>query len=94
MAEIMIDASDLKREGTEVINALANFLKEKTSVDVTIDGKKMTVKGEGISVNKKYIRVVVKKFLHKHELKEGFRVISDEEENTLRVKEKKGHEEE
>ncbi|MCW4048029.1 MAG: 60S ribosomal protein L22 [Candidatus Bathyarchaeota archaeon] len=95
MAEIVIDASGLKNEGNEAIQALVDFVKEKTGAEVTADGLKLTVKGEGAAVSKKYLRVVVKKFLHKRELKEGFRVISDnEEENTLKVKERKTYEEE
>jgi hypothetical protein len=95
MTEIMIDASGLKGEGNETIQALAAFLKEKTSAEVSADGQKLTVKGEGAAVSKKYLRVVVKKFLHKRELKEDYRVISDsEEENALKVKERKTYEEE
>jgi hypothetical protein len=93
MTEITIDASELKEEGSKTIQALADFLKEKTSADVTTEGKKITVKGEGEAVAKKYLRVLLKKFLHKRELKENFRIISDEE-NTLKVKEKKTFEEE
>jgi pyruvate/oxaloacetate carboxyltransferase len=94
MSEIKIDASELKGEGNETIQALADFLREKTSADVKTEGKKMTVKSEGDIVTKKYMRVLLKKFLHKRELKETFRVISDDEENTLKVKEKKVYEEE
>lgn len=94
MSEINIDASELKEEGNEVIQALAEFLKEKTSADVKTEGKKMTVKSEGNAVTKKYLRVLLKKFLHKRELKESFRIISAEEESMLKVKEKKVYEEE
>ena len=93
MAEILIDASELKEEGSKAIQALADFLKEKTSADVATEGKKITVKGEGEAVTKKYLRVLLKKFLHKRELKENFRIISGEE-NTLKVKERKTFEEE
>ncbi len=93
MTEITIDASELKEEGSKTIQALADFLKEKTSADVTTEGKKITVKGESETVAKKYLRVLLKKFLHKRELKENFRIISNEE-NTLKVKEKKTFEEE
>jgi Ribosomal L22e protein family len=93
MAEIMVDASELKEEGSKAVQALADFLKEKTSADVTTEGKKITVRGEGKAVTKKYLRVLLKKFLHKRELKEDFRIISGEE-NTLRVKERKAFEEE
>jgi len=93
MVEMKIDASELKNEGKDVITELADFLKEKTGAEVTIESKKVTVKGEGATVSKKYLRVLVKKFLHKRELKDSFRVISDEED-TLKVKERKLYEEE
>jgi hypothetical protein len=66
-------------------------MKEKTGAEVTEESRKVTVKGEGAAVSKKYLRVLVKKFLHKQELKEYFRVIS--EEDTLKVKERKLEEE-
>ena len=93
MVEIIVDASELKDEGKEVIQGLADFMKEKTGAEVTNGSNKVTVKGEGAAVTKKYLRVLVKKFLHKQELKEYFRVISGEE-NTLKVKERKLSEEE
>jgi hypothetical protein len=92
MPDITIDASDLKEEGSKAIQALADFLKEKTSAEVTSEGKKITVKSEGEPVTKKYLRVLLKKFLHKRELREDFRIISDDE-NTLKIKEKKIYEE-
>ena len=91
--EIKIDASELKGEGKDVIKELADFLKEKTGAEVSTESKTVTVKGEGTAVSKKYLRVLVKKFLHKRELKDSFRVISDSED-TLKVKEKKTYEEE
>jgi hypothetical protein len=92
MADITIDASDLKEEGGKAIQALVDFIKEKTDAEVTTEGKKITIKGEGEVVTKKYLRVLLKKFLHKRELRDGFRIISDDE-NTLKVKEKKIYEE-
>jgi hypothetical protein len=89
--EIIVDASELKDEGKEVIRALVNFMKEKTGAEVTNESNKVTIKGEDETISKKYLRVLVKKFLHKQELKEFFRVIS--EEDTLKVKEKKIKEE-
>ena len=93
MVEMKIDASELKGEGKDVIKELADFLKEKTGAEVSTESKTVTVKGEGEAVSKKYLRVLVKKFLHKRELKDSFRVISDSED-TLKVKEKKTYEEE
>ena len=92
MSNIMIDASELKDEGKQVVQALADFVKEKTGAEVTNESNKVTVKGEGKTVSKKYLRVLVKKFLHKQELKEYYRVISGDE-GILKVKERKLYEE-
>ena len=92
MSDIMIDASELKDEGKQVVQALADFVKEKTGAEVTNESNKVTVKGEGKTVSKKYLRVLVKKFLHKQELKEYYRVISGDE-GILKVKERKLYEE-
>ena len=86
--EITVDASELKDEGKEVIQGLADFMKEKTNAEVTKESNKITVKGESLAVTKKYLRVLLKKFLHKKELKEYYRVISGDE-NTLKVRERK-----
>ena len=86
--EITVDASELKDEGKEVIKELADFVKEKTGAEVTSESNKVTVKGEGAAVSKKYLRVLVKKYLHKKELKEYYRVISGDE-GMLTVKERK-----
>src|SRR4030042_593329 len=92
MVEMKINASEIKNEGKDTIKNIANFLKEKTNAEETPKPKTVTVKGEGEAVSKKYLRVLVKKFLHKQELKEYYRVIADEE-NTLKVKERKIYEE-
>ena len=92
MADIVVDASELKDEGKQVVQALADYVKEKTGAEVTNQSNKVTVTGEGKAVSKKYLRVLVKKFLHKQELKEYYRVISGDEE-TLKVKERKLYEE-
>jgi hypothetical protein len=92
LVEIVVDASELKDEGKDVVRALVGFVKEKTGGEVTEDSNKLTVKGEGKAFSRKYLRVLVKKFLHKQELKEYYRVISGEED-TLKVKERKLYEE-
>jgi hypothetical protein len=88
LVEIVVDASELKDEGKQVVQALADFVKEKTGSEVSEDSNKVTIKGEGKAVSKKYLRVLVKKFLHKQKLKDYYRVISGNEE-TLMVKERK-----
>jgi hypothetical protein len=92
MVEMKVNASELKGGESKLFEKLADFLKDKTGGDVTTDGKTVTVKGEGEALSKKYIRIIVRKFLHKHELSETFKVIGDEE--SLKIKERKLDEEE
>jgi len=92
MTEIKINISELKSEGEDVIKELTEFIKEKTNAEVDTTADSITVKSEEKNVSKKYLRVLLKKFLHKIELKNYFRVISYE--NSLMVKEKKTEEEE
>jgi len=91
MVEMKVDASELKGGEGKMIEKLADFLKEKTGGDVSTEGKTVTVKGEGEALSKKYVRIIVKKFLHKHELSDTFKVIGVEE--ALKVKERKFAEE-
>ncbi len=92
MVEMKVDASELKGDESNLIEKLADFLKEKTGGDVTTDSKTVTVKGEGEALSKKYVRIIIKKFLHKHQLTETFKVIGQEE--ALKVKERKLYDEE
>ena len=92
MVEMKINASELKGEESKLFEKLSDFLKEKTGGEVTTEGKTIVIKGEGAALSKKYIRVTVKKFLHKHDLTETLKIIADEE-NTLKIKERKIEEE-
>ena len=92
MTETKINISELKSEGSDLIKEMAGFLKEKTKAEVETTVDAIIVKGEGGYVSRKYLRVLLKKFLHKKELKEYFKVIG--KENALMVKEKKIAEEE
>jgi hypothetical protein len=92
MVEMKVNASELKGDEGKLFEKLSDFLKDKTGGDVATDGKTVTVKGEGEALSKKYVRVTVKKFLHKHEL-DNFKVISDGE-NALKIKEVELEEEE
>jgi hypothetical protein len=91
--EVKVDASELKREKGDLIKSLEAFLKEKTSADVATASEMVTVSGEGDAVTKKYVKVLLKKFLHKQELKETYRVIMDKND-VLKVKERRMYEEE
>ena len=93
MVEVKVDASKIKGEEKDVITQLAAFLKEKTGGEVNSDGGKMTVKTEAVGVNKKYVKVLLNKFLHHKALKDNYRVIAGEED-TLKINERKVDEEE
>lgn len=84
--EVKVDASEMK--GEDLITKLADFLKEKTGGQVVTAAEIVSVKGEGEALSKKYIRITVKKFLHKHELTEQFRVIG-EKDNQLKIKDRR-----
>lgn len=92
MPEIRVDISELKGEGSDLIQELAEFLKEKTKVEVETVANEIIVKSEEKSVPRSYLRVLLRKYLHKQKLREYFRVIGGKE-NTLIIKERKISEE-
>jgi hypothetical protein len=92
MVEIKVDASKIKGEEKEIFGQLAAFLKEKSGGEVSNDGGKMVVKSEATGVDKKYVKVLLNKFLHHKELRETYRVIAGEED-TLKINKRKGVEE-
>lgn len=92
MSEMRVDISELKSEGSDLIKELVEFLGEKTKVEVERATDEIVVKGEGKNVSRSYLRVLLRKFLHKQELKEYFRVIGGKE-NILVIKERKISEE-
>jgi len=93
VVELKVDISELKSEGDETVQGLADFIKEKTKAEVDKKASEIVVKSEGKTVSKSYLRVLVRKFLHRVELREYFKVIGGKE-GILRVKEIKTSEEE
>jgi hypothetical protein len=93
MVEVKVDASKIKGEEKDITTQLATFLKEKTAGEVSNDGGKMVVKSEAVGVSKKYVKVLLNKFLHHKELKGNYRVIAGKEDS-LTINERKGTEEE
>jgi hypothetical protein len=92
MVEVKVNASKIKGEEKDITGQLAAFLKEKSGGEVSNDGGKMVVKTEALGVNKKYVKVLLNKFLHHKQLKENYRVIAGEED-TLTINERRGIEE-
>ena len=93
MTEIKIDVSELKKETGELKKELVEFLKEKTAAKVESGASEISVSGDSEEVSKPYLRVLLRKFLHRKELKDDFRVLA-QKENTLKIKERKTTEEE
>jgi len=94
MVDTKIDISDLKNEGSDVVKELTAFLEEKTSAKIDTGTAEITVKGEGEgAISRTYLRVLLRKFLHRQELRDYYRVIGGKD-NALVVKEKKTAEEE
>ena len=91
--EMKINIKELKGEGSDVMKELTTYLKEKTGAKVESTVDDVVVKGEEVHVSRTYLRVLLRKFLHKNNLKEYYRVIGGKE-NTLVVKGRKVEEEE
>ena len=83
MPEITIEVSDLRKEGAEKIKDLAEFIETRMKVDLTVETKTISLKDGGPS--KRYLRVLIRKFLHKYKLKGRYRLISGGE-NAMIVK--------
>jgi hypothetical protein len=86
MVEIRINISELKSEDSSLIKELAELLKEKTKAEVETTTNAIIVKGEEKNISKKYLRILLKKFLHKNQLKDYFRIIGEEENLTVKKK--------
>ena len=84
--EMKVDASELKGDEKDLISKLVDFLKDKTGGEVAEASEVVTIKGQGEALSKKYIRITVKKFLHKHELTEQFRVIGDKDQLKIKMR--------
>jgi hypothetical protein len=93
MEEARINISELKSEGSEVVKDLATYLKEKTGGKVETGTDDVVIKTDNAEVSRTYLRVLLRKFLHKKELEEYFRVIGGKE-NSLVIKGRKLQEEE
>ena len=90
MSTIIIDIAELRDKYGEEVERLAEFLEEKLKTKTNVADREITLKpaDKGRSPSKDYLRVLLRKFLHKEELKEEFRVIAGKE-NILIIKERK-----
>jgi len=91
MSKIEIDVSELRGgDGDETVEALAEFLEDKVKakIDVTSDDIILEYEESKEAPSKAYLRVLLRKFLHREELKEWFRVIGGREKAFI-IKEKR-----
>jgi len=94
LSSIIIDVSELRSFDSEEIKELEKFLKDRLKAELDVADREIMVKPaeKGEMPSKDYLRVLLKKYLHKAELKEDFRVIAGEKD-TLIIKGRKGAEE-
>lgn len=80
-SSIVIDISELRSAASEEIKELEKFLKDKTTAKVEITDREITLKPEekGKIPSKDYVKVLLKKYLHKADLRLDFRVIAGKE---------------
>ena len=88
MVEMRVNISELKSEGSDLIKELVELLEERIKVEVETATDEIILKSEEEAISRRYLRVLLRKFLHRTELKDYFRVISGGE-NTWVVREKK-----
>ena len=88
MVEMRVNISELKSEGSDLIKELVELLEEKIKVEVETATDEIILKSEEEVISRRYLRVLLRKFLHRTELKDYFRVISGGE-STWVVREKK-----
>jgi hypothetical protein len=96
MPEIVIEISELKGKGDKTIKDLTKLLEEKLGGKIEAIGNQIVLgyKEEEKLPARTYVRVLIRKFLHKAELKEEFRVISGKENSFIIKQRQIGEEEE
>jgi hypothetical protein len=90
MSIIVIKISELRGKDEENVEDLAELLEGRADATVDITSDEITLKYEEgkKTPSRSYLRVLLRKFLHRAELKEEFRVISGKE-NVFIIKERK-----
>lgn len=93
MSTVVIDVSELRSFDGESVKSLATFLEGRLDGAVVLAKKEVTLEfEEGKKASRSCLRLLLRKFLHREELKEDFRVISGGE-NLFVMKERKEYSE-
>lgn len=87
----IVDADHLTWVEDRLVDELTTFMEEKLPKNTVVDrsGKTVLVGFTGKKINKRQLKLFLKKFLHKFELKEKFRVIATTEEE-FKIQKRKG----
>jgi NMD protein affecting ribosome stability and mRNA decay len=89
MSSTVVDVSELQSFDSESVKALADFLEKRLDGTVTVAKKEVTLDfEEGKEASRSCLRLLLRKFLHREDLKLDFRVISGGE-NVFVMKERK-----
>jgi len=93
MSNVVIEVSELRNFDDACIKELTDFLEGKLEGKIVADKKEVTLEfEEGKEASRSCMRLILRKFLHRANLREDFRVISGGE-NMFIMKEKKVFEE-
>ena len=93
MSTVVIDVSELRSFDGQSAKDLADFLESLLDGTVVLAKKEVTLEfDEGKETSRSCLRLLLRKFLHREDLKEDFRVISGGE-NIFIVKERKEYSE-
>lgn len=85
---MVVEISDLRSKHAEEVKKLAEFLKSKLGVKIDASDREVRVEYEKGAIQRDYLRVLLRKFLHREDLKEEFRVVSGPE-GSLVIKKRK-----
>jgi len=86
LPEIRIDVSKLEEEEENYPDLLKNFLKDRMNVTVEVSKGQVILaleEGEESLARRKRVRQLLKKFIHKRNLKESFRAVSGGENSFI-----------
>jgi hypothetical protein len=93
MSTVVVDVSELQSFDDECVKLLADFLEGRLDANVVSSKNEVSMEfEEGKEASRSWLRLLLRKFLHKEALKEDFRVISGGE-NSFIVKERKQYSE-
>lgn len=79
MSECRVDVSKLRGHDPEKVDELRKFLEAKVGVTINTSGNELVMKferEEASLMRRRFLRDALRKFLHRANLKEDFRIIS------------------